>query len=77
MGYASLLADDIAKALVTTAFGLCIAIPALFVYHFLKNRTLSLSCVLEEEVSDRVSRWFVLSDNKSASSSKEASADAS
>lgn len=77
MGDASLLADDIAKALVTTAVGLSIAIPALFVYHFLKNRTLSLSCVLEEEISDRVSRWFVLGDNKTGSTSKEGPTDAS
>jgi biopolymer transport protein ExbB len=77
MGDASLLADDIAKALVTTAVGLSIAIPALFVYHFLKNRTLSLSSMLEEEVSDRVSRWFVLSDNKSANASKEVPTDES
>lgn len=66
MGDASLLADDIAKALVTTAFGLCIAIPALFVYHILKNRTLSFSAMLEEEVSDRISRWLVLDSRTSA-----------
>lgn len=77
MGDASLLADDIAKALVTTAFGLCIAIPALFVYHFLKNRTLSLSSILEEEVSDRISHWLVLDNKTSVGTSKEAISDAS
>ncbi len=77
MGDASLLADDIAKALVTTAVGLSIAIPALFLYYFLRNRTLSLSSTLEEEVSDRISRWLLLDKNKSASTSKEAPTNAS
>jgi biopolymer transport protein ExbB len=60
MGDASILADDIAKALVTTAVGLIIAIPALFLYQYLRSRVGFLSASLEEQASDLISEWIVL-----------------
>ncbi len=60
MGDPSALADDIAKALVTTAVGLIIAIPALFLYQYLKSRVAYHSAALDEEVSDMISDWLVL-----------------
>lgn len=60
MGDASILADDIAKALVTTAVGLIIAIPAVFVYQSLKSKIGFASATLDEEVSGLISDWIVL-----------------
>ncbi len=59
MGDPSLLADDISKALVTTAAGLIVAIPALCFYHYFKSRTNYFSIVLESQVSDLISLWFM------------------
>ena len=47
-GGASMLADSIAKALITTAAGLVIAIPALAAYHFFKARVHNLAQEVEE-----------------------------
>ena len=47
-GGASMLADSIAKALITTAAGLVIAIPALAAYHFFKARVHGLAQEVEE-----------------------------
>ncbi len=55
MGNASALADDIAKALVTTAVGLVIAIPALWLYHHFKSRTTLFGIQLEEAAGDLLS----------------------
>ncbi|MEN8735278.1 MAG: MotA/TolQ/ExbB proton channel family protein [Lentimonas sp.] len=38
MGRPELLADNISEALITTASGLCVAIPALIAYFFFKNK---------------------------------------
>lgn len=38
MGKPELLADNISEALITTASGLCVAIPALIAYFFFKNK---------------------------------------
>ena len=59
MGDPSLLASGISKALVTTAFGLFVAIPTLFFYNVFRFRTNFLSRLLEEEVSGLVSEWFM------------------
>ena len=59
MGDASVLADDIGKALITTVAGLAVSIPSLFVYNVLKNRLNLFAVVLEEEVADLVNRIFV------------------
>lgn len=52
MGDASLLADSIAKALVTTAVGLILAIPALGLYHLFRLRAGSLGLLLEKEINE-------------------------
>ena len=59
MGDASVLADDIGKALVTTVAGLAVSMPALFVYQLLKNRLALYAVELEEQVADLVNRIFV------------------
>jgi len=58
LGDASLLASGIAKALVTTAFGLIVAIPALGLYHHFRSRTHELSLEVEEEAGELISEWF-------------------
>lgn len=58
LGDASLLGGDISKALITTAAGLAIAIPALAMYHFFKSRTQLYGIMLEEEVGELISSWF-------------------
>lgn len=49
-GGASMLAGSIAKALITTAVGLIIAIPAVVAYHFVKYRIHVLGKQVEESV---------------------------
>lgn len=58
MGDPSIMAGDISYALITTALGLLIAVPALAVYHFLRIRTRLLSLSLEEQSSHLISLWF-------------------
>jgi biopolymer transport protein ExbB len=58
MGDPSVLADDISKALLTTAWGLILAIPALAAYHFFKSRTNGLAMELEEQASTLISHWL-------------------
>ncbi len=58
MGDASVLADSIGKALVTTVAGLAVAMPALFVHGILRNRLALYSVILEEEIATVVSRVF-------------------
>ena len=58
MGDASVLADSIGKALVTTVAGLAVAMPALFVHGILRNRLSLYSVILEEEIATIVSRAF-------------------
>ncbi len=59
LGDASMLAGGISKALVTTATGLVIAVPALGVYHFFRSRTNTLTMVLEGEVHELLTAWFM------------------
>jgi biopolymer transport protein ExbB/TolQ len=59
MGDPTLLADGISKALVTTAFGLFVAIPMLFFYHLFKMRTTYLRKVLEGEASTLINDWLL------------------
>ncbi|MCM2373457.1 MotA/TolQ/ExbB proton channel family protein [Aporhodopirellula aestuarii] len=60
MGDASILADDIAKALVTTAVGLIIAIPAVFIYQCLKSQIGFGSASLDQAASGLISDWLIL-----------------
>jgi len=57
MGDATALAGGISKALITTMVGLCIAVPALFLYHIFKSRTSLFGVMLEEEVTELISDW--------------------
>lgn len=57
-GDASVLADSIGKALITTALGLMIAIPALASYHFFKSRVNSYGIRLEESADTLLSPWL-------------------
>jgi len=57
-GDASVLADSIGKALITTAIGLIIAIPALGFYHYFKSRISMLGNALEEEVDEIFALWL-------------------
>ena len=59
MGDASVLADDIGKALVTTVAGLAVSMPCLFVFGLIKNRLNLYAVLLEEEVADFVNQLFV------------------
>ena len=71
MGDASVLAGSISKALVTTAAGLIIAVPALAFYHYIKGRTVALTLLLEEDVNEVLTTWFMtLEDEDKASDSE-------
>ncbi len=58
MGDPSIMAGDISYALITTALGLVIAVPALAVYHYFRIRTRLFSLKLEEQSGHLISRWF-------------------
>lgn len=59
MGDPSVMAGDIAKALVTTVAGLIVAMPALFCHHIFRNQINLFGVLLEEEVSDLVNLLFI------------------
>lgn len=58
MGDPSIMAGDISYALITTALGLVIAVPALSCYHFFRIRTNILALGLEEQIGHLISRWY-------------------
>ena len=59
MGDASVLADDIGKALVTTVAGLAVSMPCLFAFDLVKKRLNFFAVLLEEEVAEIVNRLFL------------------
>jgi len=59
MGNATLLAGGISKALVNTASGLAVALPALGMHHFLKHRVATLGLALERQVNRLLHDWFM------------------
>ena len=67
MGDASVLAGSISKALVTTAAGLIIAVPALAFYHYIKGRTVAMTLLLEEDVNEVLTTWFMTLEDESKS----------
>jgi biopolymer transport protein ExbB len=71
LGDASLLADGIAKALITTAAGLLVAVPAIAMYNFFKIKTNRLALQLEYEVNALIGEWF-LSDHIKAAEAESA-----
>ena len=57
-GDASVLADSIGKALITTAIGLIVAIPALSAYHYFKMKINNLGIRIEEEMDEMLALWL-------------------
>lgn len=58
MGDPSALAGGIAEALITTAAGLFVAIPATFLYRWLHRRVDELVCQMEAEATKMVEALF-------------------
>lgn len=59
MGNPALLAGGISKALINTASGLSVALPALGLHHFFKNRAAFLGLALEQQVNQLLNEWFL------------------
>ncbi len=59
-GGASMLAGSIAKALITTAVGLVIALPALFLHHLFKRSLQKITKVLEADMELIQRAWLKL-----------------
>ncbi len=59
MGDASVLADGISKALITTAVGLIVAVPAIALFNFFKSRTTRIALALDTEVNMLIGEWFL------------------
>jgi len=68
-GGASLLAGSISKALITTAVGLILAIPAIALYHWFKHRVHVITQDLETQTEMLFSAWFVTVDPPRSSDS--------
>ncbi len=58
-GGASILSDSISKALITTAAGLIIAVPAIGLYFIIKNRIMALASVLEVEIENAITKLYL------------------
>jgi biopolymer transport protein ExbB len=58
-GGASMLAGSISKALITTAVGLILAIPAISLFHWFKHRVHVLSQDIEHDMDFLMTRWFM------------------
>lgn len=58
-GGASILSDSISKALITTAAGLIIAVPAIALYFIIKNRIMRLASVMEAEIENVVTKLYL------------------
>jgi biopolymer transport protein ExbB len=57
-GGASMLAGSIAKALITTAFGLILAIPAIGAFHFFKHKLHKIGVRLEKDLEAIITKLF-------------------
>jgi biopolymer transport protein ExbB len=62
MGNPALLAGGISKALINTACGLCVALPALAMHHFFKNRQMFFGLALEKQINGLINEWFLGND---------------
>lgn len=58
LGDPALLAGGISKALVNTAAGLAVALPALALHHFFKHRLTSVSLLLETQLNEALDEIF-------------------
>lgn len=59
MGNAALLAGGISKALVNTAAGLTVALPALGMHHYFKHRLATLGLALESQINTLIHQRFL------------------
>lgn len=59
MGNPALLAGGISKALINTAAGLSVALPALGLHHFFKHRATLMGLALEKQVNQLLNEWFM------------------
>lgn len=59
LGNASILADGISHALVTTAAGLIVAVPAIACFNIFKIMTNKLTLHVEIEVNQLINEWFL------------------
>ena len=66
MGNPALLAGGISKALVNTAAGLTVALPALGMHHFFKHRLATLGLALEKQTNALINQWFLPQQEASA-----------
>ena len=58
VGHASALAGGISEALITTATGLAVAIPALFCHRFLIRRIEELAIDMQQDAQRLVDHWY-------------------
>ena len=58
-GDATIVADGISRALVTTAAGLIVGIPALAFYHYFKGRIGRFSGIVEESTNTILYEWLL------------------
>lgn len=66
IGDPAILADGISKALLTTAAGLSVALPALGFHHYFKSRTVMYGLSLEEIVNELTAQWFSVKESRDA-----------
>jgi biopolymer transport protein ExbB len=59
VGHASALAGGISEALITTATGLAVAIPALFCHRFLIRRIEELAIDMQQDAQRLVDHWYL------------------
>jgi biopolymer transport protein ExbB len=59
MGNPALLAGGISKALINTAAGLAVALPALGMHHFVKHRLATMGLALEKHLSGLINAHFL------------------
>ena len=72
-GGASILSDSISKALITTAAGLIIAVPAIAAYYLLKNRIMGQASRVEAELEHAVTVLYLEPGGTDGAGSNEAS----
>jgi biopolymer transport protein ExbB len=59
MGNPALLAGGISKALINTAAGLIVALPALGMHHYFKHRLATLGLALEQDITALINQQFL------------------
>lgn len=55
----ALLAGGISMALINTAAGLSVALPALGMHHYFKNRAAFMGLNLEKQINQLLNEWFM------------------